>query len=125
MLSLTGRLCVDLVASEFRADDDNFGDNIISLENSLYFKLEKEYGNNKKCKDVLDSILLIRKEIEDDASIESKNCGKQISWVKYSNKLIKEASLSEGEYEYVNIVSKYIFREHTLATMGLIGLLGL
>ena len=122
MLSLTGRLGVDLVASEFRADD-NFEDS--ASENSLYFKLEKEYGNNKKCKDVLDSILLIRKEIEDDASIESKNCGKQISWVKYSNKLIKEASLSEGEYEYVNIASKYIFREHSLATMGLIGLLGL
>ena len=125
MLSLTGRLGVDLVASEFRADDDNFGDNIISLENSLYFKLEKEYGNNKKCKDVLDDILSIRKEIESDDSIESKNCGKQISWVKDSNKLIKEASLSEGEYEYVNIASKYIFREHSLATMGLIGLLGL
>ena len=125
MLSLTGRLGVDLVASEFRADDDNFGDNIISLENSLYFKLEKEYGNNKKCKDVLDDILSIRKEIESDDSIESKNCGKQISWVKDSNKLIKEASLSEGEYEYVNIASKYIFREHSLATMGLIGLLRL
>ena len=125
MLSLTGRLGVDLVASEFRADDDNFGDDIISLENSLYFKLEKEYGNNKKCKDVLDDILSIRKEIESDDSIESKNCGKQISWVKESNKLIKEASLSEGEYEYVNIASKYIFREHSLATMGLIGLLGL
>ena len=122
MLSLTGRLGVDLVASEFRADD-NFEDSV--SENSLYFKLEKEYGNNKKCKDVLDSILLIRKEIEDDASIESKNCGKQISWVKASNKLIKDASLSEGEYEYVNIASKYIFREHSLATMGLIGLLGL
>ena len=125
MLSLTGRLGVDLVASEFRADDDNFGDNIISLENSLYFKLEKEYGNNKKCKDVIDVILSIRKEIESDDSIESKNCGKQISWVKDSNKLIKEASLSEGEYEYVNIASKYIFREHSLATMGLIGLLRL
>ena len=123
MLSLTGRLGVDLVASEFRADY-NFEDSV-SYENSLYFKLEKEYENNKKCKDVLDKILSIRKEIESDDSIESKNCGKQISWIKASNKLIKETSLSEGEYEYVDIASKYIFREHSLSTMGLIGLLGL
>jgi len=121
MLSLNGRLGINMVSSEFRADDI-FEDSVAN-ENSMYFKLEKIYENNKKCKEVLDKIMSLRKEIESDDSIESRNCGKQIAWIKASNKQIKEAVLSEGEYEYVYIASRYIFREHSLATIGLIGLL--
>ena len=123
MLSLNGRIGVSLRSSEFRADD--VLENTVSSENSRYFRLEKQYGDNEKCKNILDSVLIIRKEIESDDSIESRNCGKQIAWIKASDKIIKEISLSEEEFEYVDVASKYIFREHSLATMGLIGLLGL
>lgn len=121
MLNLNGRLRVDLVASEYRYDEED----IISKENSKYFRLEKEFGENLKCKNILDTIMEIRKEIENDDSIKSKNCGKQTAWVKASDKIINEAELTKEEYEYVHTASRYIFREHSLATLGLIGLLGL